>query len=100
MDIKVGNKFEIKGISFDIEICGFFPASQNKDGFDMFNATLNGESMKIKKSFIENLLSLNEKAKLVEEPKKGKAEKPIEKVVEEPKVEKTDKKVGKKNKEK
>lgn len=95
MDIKVGNKFQIKGISFDIEICGFFPASQNKDGFDMFNATLNGESMKIKKSFIENLLLLNEKAK-----ESIVIEKPIEKVVEEPKVEKTDKKVGKKNKEK
>lgn len=94
MDIKVGNKFQIKGISFDIEICGFFPASQNKENVDIFNATLNGESMKFKKSFIETLLLLNDK---VREEKEEAEKEAIKEAKQEAKTEtKTDKKVGKK----
>lgn len=95
MEIKVGDKLQIKNISFDIEICGFFPASQNKECVDMYNATLNGEPMKIKRSFIDNLLFLNEKAK-ADIPKVEKLEPKQEKIV----VQKSDKKIGKKNKEK
>ena len=85
MSYQRGDKFVITNASFDIEITGFFPASQNKEGVDMYMATLNGESMKIKQSFLDGLVSLSKKEEI-------KTEEKIE--IEKPK------KLGKKSKEK
>ena len=52
---KCGEKFTITNCSIDVEITGYFPKSQNKDGKDYYVATLNGEKMKIASSFLEML---------------------------------------------
>lgn len=63
---KCGEKFTIKNCSIDVEIIGYFPKSQSKDGKDYYVATLNGEKMKIASSFLEML----QKAQKKEEEKK------------------------------
>lgn len=67
---KCGEKFTIKNCTIDVEITGYFPKSQNKDGKDYFVATLNGEKMKIASSFLEML----QKSQKQEEEKAVKAE--------------------------
>jgi hypothetical protein len=52
---KCGEKFSITNCSIDVEIIGYYPKSQSKDGKDYYVATLNGEKMKIAASFIEML---------------------------------------------
>lgn len=64
---KCGEKFTIKNCSIDVEIIGYFPKSQSKDGKDYYVATLNGEKMKIASSFIEML----KKAEVKEEKKES-----------------------------
>ena len=68
---KCGEKFTISNCSIDVEITGYFPKSQSKDGKDYYVATLNGERMKIAASFIEMLqqAQVKEKAEEVKEEK-------------------------------
>lgn len=62
---KCGEKFSITNCNIDVEIIGFFPKSQSRDGKDYYVATLNGEKMKIASSFLEML----QKAQVKEEVK-------------------------------
>jgi len=74
---KCGEKFTISNCSIDVEITGYFPKSQSKDGKDYYVATLNGERMKIAASFIEMLQQAQVKAEEVkEEIKEEKEAKP------------------------
>ena len=72
---KCGEKFTISNCSIDVEITGYFPKSQSKDGKDYYVATLNGERMKIAASFIEMLQNaqIKEKAEEVKEVVEEKA---------------------------
>lgn len=67
---KCGEKFTIENCTIDVEITGYFPKSQNKDGKDYYVATLNGEKMKISSSFLEML----QKSQKKQEEKTVKAE--------------------------
>ena len=67
---KCGEKFTITNCTIDVEITGYFPKSQNKDGKDYYVATLNGEKMKIASSFLEML----QKSQKKQEEKTVKAE--------------------------
>lgn len=58
---KCGEKFTIENCSIDVEIVGYFPKSQSKDGKDYYVATLNGEKMKIASSFLEMLQNAQKK---------------------------------------
>lgn len=58
---KCGDKLSITNCNIDIEITGFFPKSQSKDGKDYYVATLNGEKMKIASSFLEMLQKAQKK---------------------------------------
>lgn len=89
---KCGEKFTISNCSIDVEITGYFPKSQSKDGKDYYVATLNGERMKIAASFIEMLqqAQVKEKAeetKFVDADAKVEKKIVIEKVVAKPKKE-------------
>lgn len=64
---KCGEKFTIKNCSIDVEIIGYFPKSQSKDGKDYYVATLNGEKMKIASSFIEMLKKAEKKEEEIKE---------------------------------
>lgn len=66
-----GEKFTLTNITVDVEIIGVFPASQSKDGQTEYVATLNGEKMKVKESFIETL----KKSEIKEEEKPKKERK-------------------------
>lgn len=76
---KCGDKLSITNCNIDIEITGFFPKSQSKDGKDYYVATLNGEKMKIASSFLEML----QKSQKKQEEKTVKAEEVKEEVKEE-----------------
>ena len=78
---KCGEKFSITNCNIDVEITGFFPKSQSKDGKDYYVATLNGEKMKIASSFLEML----QKAQVKEEIKQEVIEETV--VEEKPKKE-------------
>lgn len=60
---KCGEKFSITNCSIDVEIIGYYPKSQSKDGKDYYVATLNGEKMKIAASFIEMLQNAQKEKK-------------------------------------
>jgi hypothetical protein len=77
---KCGEKFTITNCTIDVEITGYFPKSQSKDGKDYYVATLNGERMKIAASFIEMLQQAQVKEEKAEEVKQEVVE---EKAVEE-----------------
>lgn len=64
---KCGEKFTIKNCSIDVEIIGYFPKSQSKDGKDYYVVTLNGEKMKIASSFIEMLKKAEKKEEEIKE---------------------------------
>ena len=68
---KCGEKFSITNCSIDVEIIGYYPKSQSKDGKDYYVATLNGEKMKIAASFIEMLQNAQEKEETKKERKNG-----------------------------
>lgn len=63
---KCGEKFTINNCSIDVEIIGFYPKSQNKDGKDYYVATLNGEKMKVASSFIEMLQKAQKKEEIID----------------------------------
>lgn len=86
---KCGEKFTIENCTIDVEITGYFPKSQNKDGKDYYVAILNGEKMKIASSFLEMLQKSQKKQ---EEEKAVKAED-----VEQEEIEIKTKKESKKN---
>lgn len=75
---KCGEKFTISNCSIDVEITGYFPKSQSKDGKDYYVATLNGERMKIAASFIEMLQQAQVKEKAEEVKEEVKEEKVVE----------------------
>ena len=91
---KCGEKFTIENCSIDVEITGFFPKSQSKDGKDYYVATLNGEKMKIASSFLEML----QKSQKKQEEKTVKAEEVKQEKVEEIAEEKTEEKPKKERK--
>ena len=68
-----GEKFTLSNITIDIEIVGVFPASQSKDGQTEYVATLNGEKMRVKESFLETLKKseIKEEEKTKKERKNG-----------------------------
>lgn len=82
---KCGEKFTISNCSIDVEITGFFPKSQSKDGKDYYVATLNGEKMKIASSFLEMLqkAQIKEETKFVDADLKVKTEPVIVRITEE-----------------
>lgn len=82
---KCGEKFTIENCSIDVEIVGYFPKSQSKDGKDYYVATLNGEKMKIASSFLEMLQNAQKKD---EEQKAVKEEEVKEETETKPKKEK------------
>lgn len=49
-----GDKFSFK-TNIDIEILGYFPKGESRDGKAKYSATLNGIKMLIDEDFIENL---------------------------------------------
>lgn len=49
-----GDKFSFK-TNIDIEILGYFPKGESRDGKAKYSATLNGIKMLIEEDFIENL---------------------------------------------
>ena len=55
-NFKRGDKFHIKNVLLDIEILGFIPAGQTKDGVDLYPATINGLSIKISRPLLEELI--------------------------------------------
>lgn len=85
---KCGEKLSLTNCNIDIEITGFFPKSQSKDGKDYYVATLNGEKMKIASSFIEMLQNAQKKEEKAVEVKQEK----VEEVAEEKAVEEKPKK--------
>lgn len=90
---KCGEKFSITNCNIDVEITGFFPKSQSKDGKDYYVATLNGEKMKIASSFLEML----QKAQVKEEIKQEVKQEVIEETVVEEKPKKERKNGRKRN---
>ena len=81
---KCGDKLSITNCNIDIEITGFFPKSQSKDGKDYYVATLNGEKMKIASSFLEMLQKAQKKEEVkAEEVKQEKVEEIAEEKTEE-----------------
>ena len=63
-----GEKISFKNVTVDVEIVGIFPASQSKDGKTEYVATLNGEKMRVKESFLQMLKD----AQVIEEKKEVK----------------------------
>lgn len=96
---KCGEKFSITNCNIDVEIVGFFPKSQSRDGKDYYVATLNGEKMKIASSFLEMLqkAQVKEETKFVDADLKVKTEPIIVKVQEEEKPKKERKNGRKRN---
>ena len=81
---KCGDKLSLTNCNIDIEITGFFPKSQSKDGKDYYVATLNGEKMKIASSFLEMLQKAQKKEEVkAEEVKQEKVEEIAEEKTEE-----------------
>lgn len=91
---KCGDKLSITNCNIDIEITGFFPKSQSKDGKDYYVATLNGEKMKIASSFLEML----QKAQKKDEEQKVVKEEAVKQETEEEVKEETETKPKKERK--
>ena len=91
---KCGEKFTIENCSIDVEIVGYFPKSQSKDGKDYYVATLNGEKMKIASSFLEML----QKAQKKDEEQKVVKEEAVKQETEEEVKEETETKPKKERK--
>lgn len=87
---KCGDKLSITNCNIDIEITGFFPKSQSKDGKDYYVATLNGEKMKIASSFLEMLQKAQKKeeTKFVDADLKAPTNRVIVRISEEEKTKK------------
>ena len=64
-----GDKFSFK-TNIDIEILGYFPKGESRDGKAKYSATLNGIKMLIDEDFIENLKANEVKEEVKEEIKK------------------------------
>ena len=64
-----GDKFSFK-TNIDIEILGYFPKGESRDGKAKYSATLNGIKMLIEEDFIENLKANEVKDEVKEEIKK------------------------------
>lgn len=71
-----GDKFSFK-VNVDIEILGYFPKGESRDGKAKYSATLNGIKMLIEEDFIENLKAneIKEEVKKEEVKEEVKAEK-------------------------
>ena len=73
-----GDKFSFK-VNVDIEILGYFPKGESRDGKAKYSATLNGIKMLIEEDFIENLKANEIKEVVKEEVKEEKTEKEVKK---------------------
>ena len=69
MSYSRGDKFSFK-TNIDIEILGYFPKGESRDGKAKYSATLNGIKMLIEEDFIENLKANEVKDEVKEEIKK------------------------------
>lgn len=69
-----GDKFSFK-TNIDIEILGYFPKGESRDGKAKYSATLNGIKMLIEEDFIENLKANEVKEEVKAEEDKLKKEK-------------------------
>lgn len=93
-----GDKFSFK-TNIDIEILGYFPKGESRDGKAKYSATLNGIKMLIDEDFIENLKAneVKEETKFVDADLKAKTEPIIVRVQEEDKPKKERKNGRKRN---
>ena len=93
-----GDKFSFK-TNIDIEILGYFPKGESRDGKAKYSATLNGIKMLIDEDFIENLKAneVKEETKFVDADLKVKTEPIIVRVQEEDKPKKEKKNGRKRN---
>ena len=97
-----GDKFSFK-TNIDIEILGYFPKGESRDGKAKYSATLNGIKMLIEEDFIENLKAnevkeeVKEGTKFVDADLKVKTEPIIVRVQEEDKPKKEKKNGRKRN---
>lgn len=93
-----GDKFSFK-TNIDIEILGYFPKGESRDGKAKYSATLNGIKMLIDEDFIENLKAneVKEETKFVDADLKVKTEPIIVRVQEEEKPKKEKKNGRKRN---
>ena len=66
---KCGDKFTFKNMIVDIEVNGFTPMAQANTGENMYNILLNGLSMKIAESFLDQFVAQDTQNKKVIEPK-------------------------------
>ena len=66
---KCGDKFTFKNMIVDIEVNGFTPMAQANTGENMYNILLNGLSMKIAESFLDQFVEQDKQNKKVVEPK-------------------------------
>lgn len=73
-----GDKFSFK-VNVDIEILGYFPKGESRDGKAKYSATLNGIKMLIEEDFIENLKANEIKEEVKEEVKEEKTDKEVKK---------------------
>lgn len=73
-----GDKFSFK-TNIDIEILGYFPKGESRDGKAKYSATLNGIKMLIEEDFIENLKANEIKEEVKEEVKEEKTDKEVKK---------------------
>lgn len=73
-----GDKFSFK-TNIDIEILGYFPKGESRDGKAKYSATLNGIKMLIEEDFIENLKANEIKEEVKEAVKEEKIDKEVKK---------------------